>query len=483
MSNYDDPGWYEQDNTSNQTQQTDPAEIFPQRIHNDAPGTSLPDMYGAPSQKFPTGQFATGNASNTGNRRNGRGKPGQVIVSLALVIIAFTGGWFGHQIYSGLLSSSSNQSSYYANLFQQAWSIVDQNYVDRKAVNYKDMSYAAIRSMLAVLNDRGHTYFLSPQEVKSQQQQLSGVSSGIGIYIQQDAKTKQVIITATVPGAPADKAGFKSGDIIVAVNGTNVAGKDSDTIHNLIAGKNGTSVAITIQRPPTNQRLTITVTRANFKIPGVIMHYISETHIAQIQILGFDSGVSDQLKTALSQAKKLGATSIVLDLRDNPGGYLQEAINTASEFIKSGNVLLEQDSSGKRTPDPVNGRPIDTQIPLVVLINGNTASAAEIVTGALKDNKRAIIMGAKTLGTGTVLNEFDLPDGSAIYLGVLEWLTPNGSFIRDKGIVPNIVVPITAGANPLTPNVENQRNMTLQQIFASGDTQLAAAIKYLQTRP
>ncbi len=483
MSNYDDPGWYEQDNTSNQTQQPDPTETFPQRIHNDAPGTSLPDMYGAPSQKFPTGQFATGNASNTGNRRNGGGKPGQVIVSLALIIIAFTGGWFGHQIYSGLLSSSSNQSSYYANLFQQAWSIVDQNYVDRKAVNYKDMSYAAIRSMLAVLNDKGHTYFLSPQEVKSQQQQLSGVSSGIGIYIQQDTKTKQVIITATVPGAPADKAGFKSGDIIVAVNGTNVVGKDSDTIHNFIAGKNGTSVAITIQRPPTNQRLTITVTRADFKIPGVIMRYISETHIAHIQILGFDSGVSDQLKTALSQAKKLGATSIVLDLRDNPGGYLQEAINTASEFLKSGNVLLEQDSSGKRTPDPVNGRPIDTQIPIVVLVNGNTASAAEIVTGALKDNKRAIIMGAKTLGTGTVLNEFDLPDGSAIYLGVLEWLTPNGSFIRDKGIIPNILVPLAAGTNPLTPNVENQRNMTLQQILASGDTQLAAAIKYLQTRP
>ncbi len=451
MSNYDEPGWYEQDNPSDQTQQPDPADTFPQRIHNDALNTSLPDKYSAPSQKFPTGQFATGNATNIGNRGNGGGssKFGQVIVSLALVIIAFTGGWFGHQIYSGLLTSSSNQSSYYANLFQQAWSIVDQNYVDRKAVNYKEMSYAAIRSMLAVLNDKGHTYFLSPQEVKSQQQQLSGTSSGIGIYINQDPKTKQVIITATVPGAPADKVGFKSGDIIVAVNQTNVVGKDIATIHNLIEGKNGTSVAITVQRPPTNQHLTINVTRGDFKIPGVIMHYISETHIAHIQILGFDSGVSDQLKTALSQAKKLGATAIVLDLRDNPGGYLQEAINTASEFLKSGNVLLEQDSSGNRTPDPVNGHPIDTQIPLVVLVNGNTASAAEIVSGALKDNKRAIIMGVTTLGTGTVLNEFDLPDGSAIFLGVLEWLTPNGNFIRDKGIAPRYRRPINCrGQSP-----------------------------------
>jgi len=208
-----------------------------------------------------------------------------------------------------------------------------------------------------------------------------------------------------------------------------------------------------------------------------------EAHIADIQILGFDSGVSDQLKTALLKAKQLGATAIVLDLRDNPGGYLEEAINTASEFIKSGNVLVEQDSSGHRTPDHVNGHPIDTQIPIVVLVNGNTASAAEIVSGALQDHKRAVIMGTTTLGTGTVLNEFDLPDGSAIYLGVLEWLTPNGNFIRDKGISPNIAVPLTAGANALTPNVENQRNMTLPQILASGDNQLAAAINYLETHP
>ncbi len=482
MSNYDDPGWYEQDNPADQTQQPGPADRFPQRIHNDAPNPSLPDMYSTQAQKVPTGQISAGNTGNRGNRASSR-RPGQLIVSLALVIIAFTGGWFGHQIYSGLLTSSSNQSSYYANLFQQAWSIVDQNYVDRKAVNYQQMSYAAIRAMLAVLNDKGHTYFLTPQEVQSQLQELSGTSSGIGIYINQDPKTKQVIITATVPGSPADKAGFKSGDIIVAVNHASVVGKDIDTIHNLIEGKNGTNVAITVERPPTNQQLTINVTRGDFKVPGVIMHYIAETHIADIQILGFDSGISDELKTDLIQAKKMGATAIILDLRDNPGGYLQEAINTASEFIQSGNVLLEQDSTGHRTPDPVNGHPVDTKIPLVVLVNGNTASAAEIVSGALQDHKRAVIMGTTTLGTGTVLNEFDLPDGSAIFLGVLEWLTPNGNFIRDKGITPNIVVPLATGASELTPNIENQRNMTLQQILASGDNQLATAIKYLQAHP
>jgi len=484
VSNYDDPRWYEQDDPSAQSTHTDPTDNFPQRIHNDAPNSSSPEPYKAQlplSPTKPTGQLSSNNSKTGGHANNRFG--GQVVVTIALMIIAFTGGWFGHQIYSSTLFSPNNQSSYYANLFQQAWTIVDQNYVDRKAVNYQQMSYAAISAMLAVLHDKGHTYFLTPDQVKAQQQELSGNSSGIGIYIQQDPNTKQVSITATVPGSPADKAGFKSGDVIVAVNGTDVVGKDINTIHNLIEGKIGTSVAITVQRPPTNQKITINVTRANFKVPGVIMHYIATAHIADIQILGFDSGVSDQLKTDIIQAKSQGATSIILDLRDNPGGYLQEAINTASEFLSSGNVLLEQDSTGHRTPDPVTGHPVDTKVPLVVLVNGNTASAAEIVSGALQDHKRATIMGTTTLGTGTVLNEFELPDGSAIYLGVMEWLTPNGNFIRDKGITPNITVNLNNGATTLTPNVANQRNMTLQQILDSGDNQLAAAIKYLQTHP
>jgi carboxyl-terminal processing protease len=144
-------------------------------------------------------------------------------------------------------------------------------------------------------------------------------------------------------------------------------------------------------------------------------------------------------------------------------------------------VLLEQDSTGQRTPQPVNGHPIDTTTPIVVLTNSNTASAAEIVSGALRDNNRAIILGVKTFGTGTVLDEFDLSDGSAILLGTSEWLTPNGQFIRDKGIQPNIEVNLNANSNPLTPIDENQGNMTLQKILSSGDTQLVGAIRYLES--
>jgi carboxyl-terminal processing protease len=410
-------------------------------------------------------------------RRRWRGF-GRAVLLVALLLIAFVGGWFANQTYSNSFSLS-NQSQSYLNLIEQTWSLVDQHYVDRKAVDYKQMSYQAIQAILNVLHDKGHTRFLTPADVQAENQQLSGTFTGIGVYLRQDPTTKQLIITATIPAAPAEKAGFKHGDIIVAVNGTSTAGKDVSGVSSLIQGKAGTSVSITVQRPATHQTLTIKVVRAEIKVPNVIMHYIAQDHIADIQVAQFASGVADQLKAALFQAKKLGATKIILDLRENPGGYLSEAVDTASEFVKSGNVLLDQDSSGNRTPYAVTGNTVDTTDPIVVLVNGDTASAAEIVSGALQDNHRAIILGDKTFGTGTILNEFPLSDGSAILLGTDEWLTPNGQFIRDIGICPNIQVKLSPNVSPLTPTDENAGNMSEQQILKSGDVQLAAAIQYL----
>ncbi len=465
MSNYDDPRWYEQ----------------PDNIYTTpAPGDQFKPPSTTNTDTSTQQQTSSEGRSSDSRRRLGR-IFGQIIVTITLMIIAFIGGWFGHQVYTNINFNSNDQSKSYANLFQQAWNTVDQNYVDRKAINYKEMSYQAIRAMLDVLHDTGHTRFLTPQDVQAEKQQLNGTIVGIGIFLQQDPKTKQITITSTIPGAPAEQAGIQRGDIIVAVNGKSTIGKDLNTVIPLIQGPAGTQVSITVKRPSTNQTQTFTMKRAEIKVPAVILHYIAEDRIAHIQITQFSEGVSDQLKDALNKAKKLGAKSIILDLRDDPGGYLQEAINVASDFVGKGNVLLEQDSTGQRTPQPVNGHPLDTTTPIVVLTNHNTASAAEIVSGALRDNNRAIILGVKTFGTGTVLDEFDLSDGSAILLGTSEWLTPNGQFIRDKGIQPNIEVNLNANVNPLTPIDENQGNLNLQQILSRGDTQLVGAIRYLES--
>lgn len=467
MSSYDDPRWYEQPQSD--------------EMYTLVPGDEFRPTPGTPANASDQQKLSTQELPPDKERRLGR-LFGQIAVTTTLVIIAFLGGWFSHQEFTGTNFNPSDPSKSYANLFQQAWNAVDQNYVDRKAINYKEMSYQAIQAMLAVLHDHGHTRFLTPADVQSEKQQLSGTVTGIGIYLQQDPKTKAFTISSTIAGAPAEKSGLKRGDVIEAVNNESTAGKNINGVSALIQGPAGTSVSITVKRPSTNQTLTFKLIRADIKVPTVIMHYISQDHIAHIQITQFSSGVSDDLKSMIISAKRLGAKEIILDLRDNPGGYLQEAINTASEFMGSGTVLQEQNSSGQRTSDKVTGSPIDTSIPIVVLVNNNTASAAEIVSGALQDNKRAIILGTKTFGTGTVLEEFDLSDGSAILLGTSEWLTPNGHFIRDQGISPNVEVQLSPNVDPLTPTDENQENLTLQQILKSGDTQLVGAIRYLQSR-
>src|SRR5947207_7841759 len=302
MSSYDDPRWYEQQpvqNESNEASSQPPAysEV------GSLPRYQMPDnglvtrqrMGPNPPQLFPEP-----------GRRRLRGF-GRSVLLVALLLIAFVGGWLANQAYSNSFNPS-NQSQSYSNLIQQTWTIIDQHYVDRKAVNYKEMSYKAIQAMLDVLHDKGHTRFLTPQDVQTENQQLSGTFTGVGIYLKQDPKTKDLIITSPIPGSPAEKAGFKHGDIIVAVNGKSTAGKDIAGISALIQGKAGTNVAITVRRPSTQQTLTIHVVRAEISVPNVLMHYIAPNHIADIQIVQFASGVSNQLKDEITQAQKLGAT-------------------------------------------------------------------------------------------------------------------------------------------------------------------------------
>lgn len=470
MSRYDDPRWYEEHNTDAQLPR-------PQAFH-------APDHPYPPSDERDEAQQDLIFPPAPQREQRMRHILRQFVLSLALIAAAFVAGWFSHQYFTTgtLVQSSSSQS--YAQMIQQAWTLVDQNYVDRKAVNYKQMSYKAIQAMLDTLRDTGHTRFLTPDQVKSFSQSMSGTFTGIGIYLRQDTTTKQLIITSPIPGSPAEKAGIKPGDILASVNGTNVTGKDTGTVSNLIHGSKGTSVTLIIQRPSTQQTLTFHVVRADIQVPNVVMHYIPETHTADIQIVQFADGVSSQLKDSLTQAKKMGATKIILDLRGDPGGFVNEAVNVASTFIAKGNVFLEQDSKGQRTAIAVTGSTVDTTMTMVVLVNKDTASAAEIVSGALKDNKRATIIGVAgqtTFGTGTVLEQYPLSDGSALLLGVQEWLTPNGQFIRDKGITPDISVKVNPNGVTLTPDIENESNMTLQQILNSGDAQLVEAINFLKT--
>jgi carboxyl-terminal processing protease len=430
-------------------------------------------------------QHATGEMGREDPARRVRRILRQVLLTLALVVLAFFGGWFAHQFFNQKTFDLNNQSRAYAQLIQQAWSEIDQHYIDRNAVDYQKLSYAAINAMVNTLGDTGHSHFVDAQTLQVDQP-VEGKVVSIGIYFRQDATTKQWIVNAPVPGSPADKAGVKPNDIVTTINGTDITGTDATLVARLIHGPVGTNVTLVIQRPGEDQPRTFKMSMVQLNGPNVIMHYIPESHIANIQVVQFTSGVAGDVRKAVNDAKGLGATKIILDLRNNPGGYVSEATDTSSLFLQSGNVLLEQDSTGHRTAIPASGKPLDTTTPIVILTNRATASAAEIVTAALQENHRVIVIGETTIGTGTILEQFPLADGSALYLGTQQWLTPNGHFVRrdpndpnSGGVKPDIEVRQDPNTPILTANQENESNMSQQQILASGDAQLVAAIQYL----
>ena len=199
--------------------------------------------------------------------------------------------------------------------------------------------------------------------------------------------------------------------------------------------------------------------------------------VAHLRVASFSKGVAGDLRKALIGIKQSGASRLILDLRNNPGGLFDEAVSTASQFLTGGNVVLERNATGKIAPVPVESGGLALALPLVVLINGGTASGAEIVAGALQDAHRADLLGEKTFGTGTVLQAFPLSDGSALMLAIEEWLTPDGHVIWHQGIIPNMVVSLPPDVTPLIP--EREKGMTVAELRASGDGQLLRALDFL----
>jgi carboxyl-terminal processing protease len=358
-------------------------------------------------------------------------------------------------------------------LIQQAWDDIQTKYVDQSVVSPQLLAYGAISGMVDSLGDTGHSVFLTPAEVQQENQAIAGKLDGIGAEVSE--KNGNVVVVAPIDGSPAQKAGLQSGDIILKVDGTAVTGVQDAVTR--IRGTPGTSVTITILNPA-GTTLDMTIVRAEIKINSVVWQMLPGTTIADLRISSFSDGTSAALDTALAAIKAQGATAIVLDLRDNPGGLLNEAEGVASRFLTGGDVLEEKDINGNIKKDAVLSNVTKTDLPMTVLVNGGTASAAEIVSGALQDRGRAKVIGQNTFGTGTALVGYSLTDGSEVVLGVSEWLTPSGKSIWHTGLTPDTVVALATGVSPLLPEAIN--GMTAAQLQASGDTQLLDAINLLQ---
>ncbi len=362
-------------------------------------------------------------------------------------------------------------------VFWEVWRLARERYVDPTAADPNRMIEGAVDGMLATLGDEGHTRFLSTTEAKIWQESLNGAFEGIGIYVGE--RNGALLVLALIEGSPAALSGLQAGDHIIAVDGSSVEGWSIDDLVARVRGPAGTSVTLEVNRRDTGL-LRFTITRAKITVPSVSWALLPD-QIALIRITSFDEQAVDGLRTALSEARAAGAERLILDLRNNPGGLLSVLLKVAGEFLPAETpVLIERSRDGSQRVNTTRTAGIAQDMPLVVLINGGSASAAEILAGALQDAGRAVLVGETTVGTGTVLTPFRLNNGAQLLLGTQEWRTPTGRQIRGKGITPDRVVVQPLEAPVISPS--EVRNLSAAELANVGDVQLLAAIAVFHER-
>ena len=359
-------------------------------------------------------------------------------------------------------------------LYAQALDTVRDDYVNREAIDPEKQTYGAIEGMLDTLGDGGHTRFLTPEEREQNHKSLSGTYVGIGVTL--ESEQDGVVVASPIEGSPADKAGVESGDVVVAVDGESVQGEDLSEVSERVRGPEGTRVELTVLRG--EEERVFDLARATIETPVALWALIPGSDVAHVHLTSFPNESAEKLRGAFEEARAAGARRFVLDLRNNAGGNLEEAVEMAGYFLEPGSVVyIRKDASGEREEIEARGGAELADAPMVLLVNSGTASSSEILAGALRDNDRATVIGEATFGTGTVLSEFVLRDGSAILLGVAEWLTPDGDSIRETGVVPDVKVPLEEGVEPLTPS--EVRSLSREEIFES-DAQLRRAFEILK---
>ncbi len=356
----------------------------------------------------------------------------------------------GFRFYSARAASTEEDTGYaQISVFAKAVQIIRQDYVDSKKTSYHDLIYAAMKGMLASLDP--HSQFMDPDDFKDMQDYTRSRFNGLGIEV----SVKNGLLTVITPmeDTPAAKAGILSGDQILRINGNSTEKMELQDAVNVLRGSPGQKVMLTVLRPSTKEIKDYSLDRAEIKVQSVKgvklldPEFTGAFKIGYVRLIQFNEPTAKELEAALDDLQKQGMQALVLDLRNNPGGLLNSAVDVCAQFLPpntsvvstQGRVASQQ--SEFSTSGAAKLRP---RFPMTVLVNEGSASGAEIVAGALKDLKRAIIVGETTFGKGSVQNVMQLPDGSALRFTTAKYYTPSKQVIHGNGVAPNIRVPLTA---------------------------------------
>jgi carboxyl-terminal processing protease len=367
------------------------------------------------------------------------GLAGILLLGLA---VGVTAGVYADQAYPDqlpLIARPASPAGLDQASLQRALTVIQNNYYNPK-LDYGALSHGTVKGLVEGLNDR-FAYYLDPTQYQRQLEGYSGQYIGIGVEV--NTTGDYPVIDSVFPGSPAATAGIKAGDVVIKVDGTDVHGMTTDETGNLIRGKAGTTVVITIERD--SQRQDLKVVREPITIPSV-RSITLEGGLLYIRIYSFGDSTAADFDKALKDGLP-GAKGVVVDLRDDGGGFIDAAQNVVSQFVGTGEAFELRDHSGQVDRRDVLGQPLDPTLPLVVLVNANSASASEIVAGSLEVHHRAKLVGTVTFGKGSVQQDFPLPDGSDLHLTIRHWFLPDGSTVEQKGLTPDAPVTLASPAD------------------------------------
>jgi carboxyl-terminal processing protease len=357
-----------------------------------------------------------------------------LLVLVIMLLASFTMG--GYDTQKVVKTQSKNDLYDQVELFSDAVSAIRNDYVTE--VDSKKMIYGSLRGMLSSLDD--FSSFLDPDEYKEMSVEAKGEFGGIGVEI----TLKDGIITIITPiaGTPADSAGIKPGDKIVRINGKTTKNITLNDAVKMMRGDSGTQLVLTIWREKEEKVLDIPIKRAIINVTSIKDAYLLEDKIGYIRLIEFQQKAGRELEDSLKKLEGQGMDALILDLRNNPGGLLDSAIDVSEKFLPNDQVIVSTKSrdTAQNSVFKSTGQFQHPQYPIIVLVNEGSASASEIVAGALRDNKRAILLGAKTFGKGSVQTVIPLKDGSALRLTTASYYTPSGKSIMNQGIVPDVFV-------------------------------------------